>query len=180
MEYKVVSAIKGREYTDKFGQKVAYIVQLEGQDEAVEINQKLTTPAPKAGDVLNGTIESTQYGKKFKKAFNQNAPQAQGHQGGSKQFKADPDSRESIEWQTSLKAAVDVVRDFYGLKGLPEEFKLEDYAREVDSTAVHFKNLINLKPESVKGTVVEDEEVAEDEAPDKLQDPDLPPVELYE
>lgn len=172
MEYKVVSVIKGREYTDKFGPKVSYTLKLEGIEEAVEVSQKPSTTPPQAGDVLKGSIQDTQYGKKFKKEYTQ-APQAQG---GSKQFKADPDSRESIEWQTSVKAAVEIVRDFHSVNKMPED--LEEYTREIDTVAAHIKELINIKPKPVVKEV--EPEVEEDDAPDKLQDPDLPPVELYE
>lgn len=65
---KVISAMKTGSYTGKFGTMVKYAIQFEGQEEAVELSQKPETPAPKAGDELEGTIEDTQYGKRFKKA----------------------------------------------------------------------------------------------------------------
>lgn len=51
----------------KFGDMSSYKVKLEGVDQPVEILQKKETRPPFEGDVLNGHIEETQYGPKFKK-----------------------------------------------------------------------------------------------------------------
>lgn len=73
-DYKVVSAVKTGSYDSQYGEEVdgkkvmfKYAVELEGQSDAVEISQKPSTAAPKGGDTLTGTIESTKYGKKFTK-----------------------------------------------------------------------------------------------------------------
>lgn len=61
-----------RAYESKYGAMVSYKVMFEGNPQAVEISQKQTTPAPKVGDTLDGTIDmSGQYGPKFKKEYNQ-------------------------------------------------------------------------------------------------------------
>ncbi len=88
-----------------------------------------------------------------------------------KQFKADPASRESIEWQTSLKGAIEVARDYYTFNHteVPSgDNGLEVYAKEVDKVAVHFKNLITLKPTSV--TTKTTEAVDDDSVPLSLYD----------
>lgn len=92
-EYKIVSAVKTGEYESKFGTMHKYAVQFEGEADGVEISQKPTTPAPKAGDSLTGTIENTQYGKRFKK-------ESQGNFGGGGQSRPSETTK-----QTSLKAA---------------------------------------------------------------------------
>lgn len=97
-----------------------------------------------------------------------------------KQFKADPDSRESIEWQTSLKAAVQVAADYFAMTEFTPN-NIEDYAKEVDRVAVHFKNLINVKPKSLTSDDTnesEHEKYSDDEYMAKHDD--LPPVENYE
>ena len=99
--------------------------------------------------------------KKTPKPFVPNTPQSQ-----EKQFKADPDSRESIEWQTSIKAAVEIVRDFHSVNKMPDD--LESYTREIDTVAVHIKELINVKPKPVVREI------------DTADDDNLPPVELYQ
>lgn len=96
------------------------------------------------------------------------------------QFKADPDSRESIEWQTSLKAAVEVVRDYHMTTG-PGSIDLKEYCKLVDKAAVHFKNLINVKPTSVT-TDEEIEDTPEDAGDFAKINPvdDKPPLDSYE
>ena len=68
MNYTVESAMRTGEYTTQYGPMAKYAIKFQNQDEAVEMSQKPDTPAPKAGDILEGEIESTQHGKRFKKA----------------------------------------------------------------------------------------------------------------
>lgn len=71
-EYKIeLVAEVVREYESKFGPMKSYKLKLPGEIDPVELSQKATTPAPKVGDVLNGHLEDTEYGKKFKKDFQQ-------------------------------------------------------------------------------------------------------------
>lgn len=67
-----------RAYPTRFGDMVSYKVMFEGVDTPVEISQQKLDkqgnekPAPKVGDVVDGTIDmSGQYGPKFKKEYNQ-------------------------------------------------------------------------------------------------------------
>jgi len=100
MTYKVINSMKTGSYTGKFGEMFKYAVQLEGVDGAVELSQKPDTPEPKAGDDLNGTIEETQYGKKFKK---EQAPY-KGGGAGNRGYDS-----EGMAWGNSLTNAVAVV-----------------------------------------------------------------------
>ena len=94
MTYKIISAMKTGEFQSKFGTMVKYAVQFEGEDDAVEIVQKPTSPVP-SGEV-SGTIETTQYGRKFKRDA------SGGFQGGN-----NPQRQSSIEWQSARRDAVD-------------------------------------------------------------------------
>lgn len=67
-EYKIQAvSTETRQYDTKFGPMISYKLKLEGHDTPVELGQKSTTPAPQEGQTLNGHIEETQYGPKFKK-----------------------------------------------------------------------------------------------------------------
>ena len=86
--------MKTGEYESKFGQMYKYTVQLEGEAEAVELSQKPSTPAP-SGEI-EGTIEDTQYGRKFRK-------EKPAFSGSSKN---DPSVQKSIIRQNALTNAV--------------------------------------------------------------------------
>lgn len=69
-DYKIAGVAKDpREYQSKFGDMKAYKLKLDGVEEPVEWSRKADSPAPKAGETISGTIEETQYGKKFKKDY---------------------------------------------------------------------------------------------------------------
>jgi hypothetical protein len=79
MNYTINSVAQDvREYTTAYGQMKAYKVRFnESGDTIVEIAQKFTTPAPKMGDVLQGTIDMNgEYGAKFKKDFTPKSAQS--------------------------------------------------------------------------------------------------------
>lgn len=101
VEYTVVNATKSGEFTGKGGVMHKYLVQLEGVDVGVEVVQKPDTPVLKAGDKLNGTIEDTQYGKKFKKEFS-------GGRGGGG-YKESPEKAEDIRRMNALTNATQIV-----------------------------------------------------------------------
>jgi hypothetical protein len=101
--FKVISAVKTGSYESEYGEEVdgkkvmfKYAVELEGLSTGVELSQKPSTTPPKAGDTLNGTIESTKYGQKFKK---ESGGGYSGGRGGS--------APETVR-QTALKAAAGV------------------------------------------------------------------------
>lgn len=98
MQYTIENSMKSGEFSGKFGKMYKYSVKLSGVDTAVEINQKPDSPEPKVGDIIEGTIEDTQWGKKFKKT-------SVGFTGS----KNDPNTRKEIIRQNSLTNAVNYV-----------------------------------------------------------------------
>jgi len=97
MSYKVENSMKTGEFDSKYGKMFKYTVKFEGETDTVEIVQKPDSPEPKTGDVLEGAIEDTQYGKKFRKekpAFN-----------GAKVSQRDPETQRYIMRQNALTTA---------------------------------------------------------------------------
>lgn len=122
---------------------------------------------PKEGDVIDGTYAPDKAGNlkftKTKKEFtpSDNTP-ANSWQ--PKEYKADPLKQSSIEWQASIKAAVDTVKDFHVLSGI-KPTKLTEYKRLIAETAITYANTVEKKPDMA----VKVEPVV-----------DLPPVESYD
>lgn len=78
-----------RTFNTRNGEMISYEVRFqEIGTEVIEIAQKPSTPAPKVGDVLEGTIDRTgNYGPKFKKDFQAGGQRPfQGSQSRSKGF----------------------------------------------------------------------------------------------
>src|SRR5688500_4252543 len=123
MSYKIKSLGPVKDVQSKYGALKVYSVQFEGSDDWVEVNQKPESAAPAVGQELEGNIEDTPYGKRFKKAQG-----AGGSFGGSRV--QDPATRSSIERQSALKASVDAVRDYYAIVPDPE-LTLEKYVTKV-------------------------------------------------
>lgn len=100
-EYKVINAMQTGEFEGSYGKMVKYAVQLEldGKIDTAELNQKPDTPAPKAGDMLSGTIDDTKFGKKFKK---ESKPYSGG---GRSNFDSD-----GAAWGNALTNAVAIVQ----------------------------------------------------------------------
>lgn len=80
------------------------IGDLDGQADMVTVTVKDQANAPKPGDTLEGTVEDGKYGKKFKKA--QQGGWGGGHGGGGRT----PEERESIEWQSARRDAIEFMR----------------------------------------------------------------------
>ena len=113
--YKIIAVgSKGdnapREWQGKYGANIDYKLKLEGQDGIVVLTQKPDSKPPVEGQELLGTIESTQYGYRFKKERQQNFGSPKGN------F-AQPKDEEAIARSVSLKAAVDNL----GMTAKPEE-----------------------------------------------------------
>lgn len=156
MSYTIKTVGPSKEITTKYGPLKVYSVQFEGAEDWVEINQKPESPAPTAGDNLDGTIESTQYGKRFKKA------QVAGGFTGGRQ--TDPETRGSIERQTALKEAREAVYNFQVLAdGKPSD--LDAYIVEIIATAKKFQAYLGNA--NAQTTV-------------KAEDDNLPPITSYE
>lgn len=146
MNYTVTNAMKTREYAGKYGTMHSYAMQLEGVDATVELSQKPETAPPKSGDTLDGTIEDTQYGKRFKKAQPANS-----FSGGTTSRQNDPDTRASIERQSALKAAVETVRDYYTWAGITipkdkEAERLSVYVNEIANVTKTFTQVLAGTP----------------------------------
>lgn len=132
--YKVISAMKTGEFDGKYGKLYKYAVQFEGENEAVEMNQKPDSPAPKSGDVFEGTIETTRYGRKFRKEAS----------GGFQGQKNDPQRQASIEWQSARRDAVDYCiaksRLLFDL-GKKKEAEEELSGKHIFQVAFYFKGI---------------------------------------
>ena len=169
MKYKIANAMKTGEFDSKFGKMFKYTVQLEGENDAVEIVQKPETPAP-SGEV-EGTIEDTQYGKKFKKV------QAGGGYGG----KSDPATQKAIIRQNSLTNAVAYCTAKAGLMG-PEKALKFLTGKEIIQVATYFakysEGLVTVVTESEKEEVPEkqvdeiEEKYTNEGQPPRGDDPD--------
>jgi len=116
-----------------------YAIKFQNQDEAVEMSQKPDTPAPKAGDILEGEIESTQHGKRFKKA-----------RVGGGRFN-DPQTRMEIIRQNALTNAVNFCVAKATLKKDPEYLS----GKQVVQVATYFakysggKVTVMMSPEEI-------------------------------
>lgn len=99
--YKVVSCAKLKDRESQYGVMTDYMMMLtdDGNNSvAGELSQKQSSPAPKAGDTLSGTIEQTNYGPKFKK----DKPAY----GGAGVAPRDPETQRYIMRQNALTTAV--------------------------------------------------------------------------
>lgn len=111
MSYTIRSVNSRREWDSRYGPMVSYDIDLtdpSGMVEAnVELAQKRDTPAPQAGQTLDGEIErGGKFGPKFKKAHQDRGGGGGGGGGGRQR---DPNERNSIERQVAFKGAVDLV-----------------------------------------------------------------------
>lgn len=85
--------------------------------------------------------------------------------GGEKQFKGDPDTRASIEKQTSIKTAADIVANFYNTVGIdtPEAFTLDAYTKEIVETSKTVLEYLTAVPTAIAEAFPGAEAVANDE-----------------
>jgi hypothetical protein len=162
MSYKIKQLGPVSEYDTQNGKMKKYTVQFEGSDDWVELSQKPTTPAPTVGQELDGTIEDTQYGKKFKKAYGAGG----GFAGGKAQ---DPATRGSIERQSALKASVEAVSDYYEIVPDPE-LTLEKYVTKI-------VNVTNVFAKAIAGADAGPAPAQPSAIPTPAQEPDEKPAE---
>lgn len=147
--YKI-KAVKAepKEWPSQYGPMLTYTVLFEDRETPVEINKKPDSPAPKVGDIVEGDINRTEYGDKFKaapKAFG-------GGGGGAKSF-----SKPQDQYTMFLSYAKDVA-----VAMLDKTGKLDEAAYGVVLAAVNDggKTLYEARPD---GSVdVKKEEPAED------------------
>lgn len=66
-EYTIdIISEKVKNWSNQFGDFSTYTVKLAGSDDAVDINKKSDSPAPKSGEVIYGELQETAFGLKFK------------------------------------------------------------------------------------------------------------------
>lgn len=145
-----------RTYQTKFGDMVSYKVLFEGDTTPVEISQKATTPAPKEGDVVEGTIDTSgQYGPKFKKEF------GGGFGGGSlstpSASRRNDGGRNSDPFTMYLSYAKDVAVALIASKN---GYDAEKFAEVLDDVITGGKTLYGSRP----GAEAESEPVAKPQA----------------
>jgi len=134
MNYKITSSIKIKDLTLPNGTLLAvYGLGLEGEEGQVEVLQKPETPAPVVGSMIEGTITTSQYGKRIKKE------RIGGFSGG----KNDPRTQEQIIRQNALGNAVaynvakSVLMSKMGKQGLKKALKYLT-GKQIVQTATFF------------------------------------------
>jgi hypothetical protein len=123
--YKIKAVTSKRSFETKYGELMSYKVQITGDDGfegEAEITQKPATPAPSAGQEIEGTLDKSnpKFPPKLKKA--------QGGMGGRGGGGKSPKDTESIERQVAYKGAVELAIAFgsnadEGKRLLPEFFE---------------------------------------------------------
>lgn len=159
MQYtiKAVSS-QTRSYETKFGPMISYKVLFEGEETPVEVSQKATTAAPKVGDVVEGTIDTSgQYGPKFKKEYSQGgsfgASRGSSGAGGGK-YQSDP-------FTMYLSYAKDVA-----VASISDgKFNADLYAEVLEAVETGGKMLYGSRPGA--------EEKSTDVVPEKTSDEDM-------
>lgn len=130
MEYKIAAVSDDvKTYDSKYGQMKQYKVKFDGVAEAVSISQKATSPAPVVGSTLTGSIQDTEYGKKFKKEYNQG-----GFSGGSGGFKG---KSQSDNFTMFLSYAKDLAVTMLQLDGEINDKKFEKVLEQVANAGTY-------------------------------------------
>lgn len=106
-------------------QMETYKVMVEGEDEPVEVNKKPGN-VPKVGDVLSGTLEDSEFGKKFK-------PDKKAFSGGGGNY---VDHHEDIQIQWAIGQAIQIGMTTSDLK--PSD--IESQAKQLLSIVNRIKN----------------------------------------
>lgn len=138
MQYKInkVSVNGPVAWQSSYGPLLTYKVIFEGSTDVISINKKVDSPAPKAGDVLNGTIEENKFGKKFT-VDSQQFPQANAAGGQSTASSYQPRDDNAIKAQFAIKASI----QFATLSNLPSSVEdIEVYAKAFYNMVDRVKN----------------------------------------
>jgi hypothetical protein len=126
--YTLTSLQKKKEFDGKYGKSIVYRVGLEGPDgpTTAEMVLKAATRPPAEGDRLEGTLEETDFGLKFKRA------QAGGFGGGGPR-QEDPKKSAAIGRMHAQGMALEyaAIRERQGK--LPDEFSLKDLWKIADA-----------------------------------------------
>ncbi len=111
---------KTEQFETDHGHMVKYYVKFQGADDAIQINKKPSSDPPAVGQVLDGDIETTKWGKKFKAAFKQfSTPGGSGSASSS-----DPNIQASIHAQFAIREA----REWVQYNGGKDEAVIEEVA----------------------------------------------------
>lgn len=171
-EFNILSAKPTGGEPDQHG-NVSFWLEIEGEGSALVL-RKPSSPflsGPTWGELTNATSTAGKAYKRFKvgQRPDGNIPATGNFVSGQRQFKADPDKQASIEWQSALKTAAEIVKDYKTLGALmvagPVVTTLDDYTYDVVNVATRLAKVIETQPDPETTEVVND---------------DLPPVENYD
>jgi hypothetical protein len=128
-----------KSYEGKYGTMVTYKVKFAEDADTIEISRKPSSPAPKVGDELEGVVNTTDYGKKFKQDFTQGQggggrPAFAGGGSGGK-FSSDP-----YTMYLSYAKDIAVIPQMFAFDGT---FNTELYAEVLDAVETGGKTLYN-------------------------------------
>lgn len=133
MKYQIKDVAIGKELpaTAQRPMLQAYAIRLEdaeGRPYDADVLQKPSTPAPLVGDFVEGTLEKTEYGLKFRKDF-------VGHSEPRKptaKHIADPHRERAIQRQSARRDAIGYVHVMALAGRLPEDFNRDQLAKLID------------------------------------------------
>lgn len=124
---------KVKNWSSKYGDFTTYYVQLEGEgDDAIQLNKKSDSPAPKSEDKIYGEITETEFGLKFKSEQRADSKSSAANQTSKPAYK---DNSKSITLGLVFKTIA-------GIRGLPEPGDDDDFAKFYDMVKAHTEELI--------------------------------------
>lgn len=132
-EYRVQAVSeKLKNWSNAYGDFTTYYIKLDGEgDDAISINKKSDSPAPKEGDELYGEVTETEFGKRIKTA----AKPFESHTGGSGAYKSNSKNITlGLVWKTIA-----------GIRGLPEPGDDDDFAKFYDMVRSHYEELVLMQ-----------------------------------
>lgn len=124
-EYLVVTAVKKKDVDGRNGpmQVINLVLDIDGKHQAAEWFTKASTALPAPGEKVDGTLEASQYGLRFKKAFKE---------GGGGFRPRDPKESAKITRQHSQEMALRYATLRHAQERLPEDFQLADLFKIAD------------------------------------------------
>lgn len=123
-EYEIQAVSeKIKNWSNNYGDFTTYTVKFPDSDDAVQLNKKSDSPAPKESDILYGTIEETEFGKRFKTSMKPNR-ERQGQ-----------DNSKSIILGLVWKILI-------GIQGVPTND--EEFAKFYETVNMHVSELLSM------------------------------------